>query len=195
VFNTEGGIIRQLLNVPVVIKSVNNGEQLLSPTNILIFFFLWYGFFITTYGVHVPSGLFLPGLILGCSVGLLYMQFMVYVMDFEIDRIGGQSYVIIGAAAMLAANSRMTYSLAVIMLETTQSINNFLPITLGIAVALVVGRIFNRSQYDYAIRSKQLPVLQHHMPKETGRMRVREIFLDKIDGGYELEVLESVSTV
>ena len=194
-FNTEGGIIRQLLNVPVVIKSVNNGEQLLSPTNILIFFFLWYGFFITTYGVHVPSGLFLPGLILGCSVGLLYMQFMVYVMDFEIDRIGGQSYVIIGAAAMLAANSRMTYSLAVIMLETTQSINNFLPITLGIAVALVVGRIFNRSQYDYAIRSKQLPVLQHHMPKETGRMRVREIFLDKIDGGYELEVLESVSTV
>ena len=194
-FNTEGGIIRQLLNVPVVIKSVNNGEQLLSPTNILIFFFLWYGFFITTYGVHVPSGLFLPGLILGCSIGLLYMQFMVYVMDFEIDRIGGQSYVIIGAAAMLAANSRMTYSLAVIMLETTQSINNFLPITLGIAVALVVGRIFNRSQYDYAIRSKQLPVLQHHMPKETGRMRVREIFLDKIDGGYELEVLESVSTV
>ena len=143
----------------------------------------------------MPSGLFLPGLILGCSVGLLYMQFMVYVMDFEIDRIGGQSYVIIGAAAMLAANSRMTYSLAVIMLETTQSINNFLPITLGIAVALVVGRIFNRSQYDYAIRSKQLPVLQHHMPKETGRMRVREIFLDKIDGGYELEVLESVSTV
>ena len=67
----------------------------------------------------MPSGLFLPGLILGCSVGLLYMQLMVYVMDFEIDRIGGQSYVIIGAAAMLAANSRMTYSLAVIMLETT----------------------------------------------------------------------------
>lgn len=96
---------------------------------------------------------------------------------------------------MLAANSRMTYSLAVIMLETTQSINNFLPITLGIAVALVVGRIFNRSQYDYAIRSKQLPVLQHHMPKETGRMRVREIFLDKLNAGYELEVLESVSTV
>jgi len=66
----------------VVIKSVNNGEQLLSPTNILIFFILWYGFFITTIGVHVPSGLFLPGLIIGCSVGLLYMQFMVYVLEY-----------------------------------------------------------------------------------------------------------------
>jgi hypothetical protein len=33
------------------------------------------------------------------------------------------------------------------------------------------------------------------MPKSTGFMRVREIIQPKIEAGYELEVLESVSTV
>ena len=136
---------------------------------------MWYSFFIITNGVFVPSGLFLPGLIIGCCVGLLYMEFMVFALGFPISRIGGQSYVIIGASAMLASYCRLTYSLAVIMLETTQSINNFLPITLGIASALIVSRLFNRSLYDYALRAKQLPVLRNHMPKKTGRFRIRDI--------------------
>lgn len=119
VFNTEGGIIRQLLNVPVTIKSVNDGNNILGPEHLLVFFLVWYVWFTVTYGIHVPAGLFLPGLILGCVVGLLYMQFMIFTLGYPIDRIGGQSYVIIGAAAMLSSYSRMTYSLAVIMLETT----------------------------------------------------------------------------
>jgi hypothetical protein len=143
----------------------------------------------------VPSGLFLPGLIIGCAVGLLFMQFLVYFEGISIDRIGGQTYVIIGAAAMLASYSRMTYSLAVIMLETTQSINNFLPIMLGIAVALAVSRMFNRSLYDYAIRMKQLPVLRNNMPAKTRLVRVRDIISNRVSDDYELEVLESVCTV
>lgn len=143
----------------------------------------------------MPSGLFLPGLIIGCAVGLLFMQFLVYFEGISIDRIGGQTYVIIGAAAMLASYSRMTYSLAVIMLETTQSINNFLPIMLGIAVALAVSRIFNRSLYDYAIRMKQLPVLRNNMPAKTRLVRVRDIISNRVSDDYELEVLESVCTV
>lgn len=123
------------------------------------------------------------------------MQFLVYFEGISIDRIGGQTYVIIGAAAMLASYSRMTYSLAVIMLETTQSINNFLPIMLGIAVALAVSRIFNRSLYDYAIRMKQLPVLRNNMPAKTRLVRVRDIISNRVSDDYELEVLESVCTV
>jgi len=73
---------------------------------------------------------------------------------FPIEQIGGQVYVVIGAAAMTASYCKWTYSICIIMLETTQSINNFLPITLGIAVSLVVARVFNRSLYEYALRSK-----------------------------------------
>ena len=86
-------------------------------------------------------------------------------IGFPIEQMGGQAYIIIGAAAMMAAYCKWTYSLAIIMLETTQSINNFLPITLGIAVALVVAKVFNRSLYEYALRSKQVPVILNKLPK------------------------------
>jgi H+/Cl- antiporter ClcA len=34
-------------------------------------------------------------------------------------RVGGSSYLVIGASAMLSSYTRLTYSLAVIMMETT----------------------------------------------------------------------------
>ena len=120
----------------------------------MIYFCCWYGLTITTYGVTVPAGLFLPGILIGCAVGILYMDLLVYGFNVDIHAIGGQSYIIIGATAMLAGYCRLTYSLAVIMLETTQSINNFLPTLLSIAVSLGVAKACNRSLYEYAIRAK-----------------------------------------
>lgn len=120
---------------------------------------VWILFTFTTYGVWVPSGLFLPGIIIGSCVGLLYMQLMLF-CGLTIHEIGGQSYIILGASAMLTAYCRLTYSLAVVMLETTQSINLFMPIFLTIITAYNVATFFNRSLYQYAIRSKQLPVLR-----------------------------------
>ena len=119
VFNTEGGTIRQLLNFPVVFKDINDGASTVSTANILIFFLVWYLLTITTYGIWVPAGLFLPGIIIGSSIGLLYLQLMVVGLNLNIAQIGGQAYIIIGAASMLAAYCRLTYSLSVIMLETT----------------------------------------------------------------------------
>ena len=65
---------------------------------------------------------------------------------------------------MLAGYCRLTYSLAVIMLETTQSINNFIPTLLAVGVSLCVAKAINRSLYDYAIRAKQMPLLRNHLP-------------------------------
>jgi H+/Cl- antiporter ClcA len=58
----------------------------------------------------------------------------------------------VGAAAVLAGQSHLTYSLAVIMLETTQSINLFLPVIVSILVASVVGKLIQPdSVYKKAI--------------------------------------------
>ena len=139
----------------------------------MIYFFLWYSFTITTYGIWVPAGLFLPGILIGCSVGLIYMEILIDWFGMDIRGIGGQSYIICGASAMLAGYTRLTYSLAVIMLETTQSINNFLPIVFSIMSALSVSRFFNRSLYEYAIRGKQMPLLRNHVPKANRKVRVK----------------------
>lgn len=82
---------------------------------------VWYFWTITTYGVAVPSGLFLPGMIVGCALGDLYNSIIVDNGIVEPAHSGNHrvTYVILGMGAMLAGYTRMTYSLVVIVMETS----------------------------------------------------------------------------
>jgi len=77
----------------------------------------WYIFTITTYGVWIPAGLFLPGIIMGGSMGRFYtvaiQEWKGYV---DLDEL--EQNTVLGAAAMLSGYCRLTYSLTVMMLET-----------------------------------------------------------------------------
>jgi len=64
------------------------------------------------------------------------------------------TFVLVGAGAMLSSYTRLTYSLVVIMLETTSSINIFLPMMIGIMAARAVGDTMTPSLYDRALRMK-----------------------------------------
>jgi len=61
-WKTEAGLIRQVMGM----------EMMCTPLQMIIFTCVWYFWTITTYGVNVPSGLFLPGMIIGCGLGDLY---------------------------------------------------------------------------------------------------------------------------
>ena len=66
---SEGGVIRQIIDgfePPVGYGIVVNTKLM------FVFLSLWFLFTITTYGVWVPAGLFLPGIIIGCAVGSLF---------------------------------------------------------------------------------------------------------------------------
>ena len=56
---SEGEIIRNLMN----------SDFEISITNEFIFIGVWTFFMFVTYGTNVPSGLFLPGMIIGCGAG------------------------------------------------------------------------------------------------------------------------------
>ena len=76
-----------------------------------------------------------------------------------------QSYLLVGAAAMLTSYTRMTYSLAVIMLETTQSINLFIPMIFSLVVSRSVSKILSRrSLYEVALVYKSIPFLGDRYP-------------------------------
>lgn len=64
------------------------------------------------------------------------------------------TYIILGMGAMLAGYTRMTYSLVVIVMETTQSINIFIPVTITILTSNFFGNLFTRGLYDRAVRGK-----------------------------------------
>ena len=61
---------------------------------------------------------------------------------------------------MLTSYVRMTYSLAVIMLETTQSINLFIPTIFAVIVARSVDKFYTRSLYEISLRTKNIPLLK-----------------------------------
>ena len=74
--------------------------------------------------------------------------------DAQEDSNTAVTLVIVTAGGMLASYTRLTYSLVVIMLETTTSINLFIPMMLSIMAARGVGNLFSNSLYDRALRLK-----------------------------------------
>jgi chloride channel 7 len=72
----------------------------------------------------------------------------------------------LGAAAVLSGATRLTFSLAVIMLETTSSVELFLPIIFTLFIAYGTGTLLiNKSIYLGALRSKNIPVLDKKAPR------------------------------
>lgn len=150
-FNPEGAVIKNFLSK----KAVFSYEVL------LLFFILWYVFTNLTYGTFIPAGLFLPGILIGCALGRVLGLF---IENFIVQEIHPSTYAIIGAAAVLAGYSRLSFSLAIIMLETTENVNLFLPIFYALAVSFATGGIFNPSMYVKAVGGKGFPFLNEKVP-------------------------------
>jgi chloride channel 7 len=89
---------------------------------------------------------------------------------FAEDKDTAVTPVLVGAGAMLSSYCRLTYSLVVIMLETTSSINIFMPMMIGILTARAVGNLFTGSLYDRALRAKQMPFLRSSCPASSKNM-------------------------
>ena len=172
-WQTEGGLIRDILSESVMC----------STTQMFVFACVWYFWTIVTYGTNVPSGLFLPGMIIGCALGEIYAKICwnIGVFDEEHYLQYRVIYIILGMGAMLAGYTRMTYSLAVIVMETSQAINIFIPIIFTIAVANFTGRFFTRGLYDRACRAKQMPLLKHeHVPEQCRQIRAEQIMAKNV---------------
>jgi hypothetical protein len=72
---------------------------------------------------------------------------------------------------MLCGATRMTFALAVIMLETTASVDLFMPINFTLFVAYGAAYVLvSKSVYSSAIRSKNIPLLQKSCPKQNNNM-------------------------
>ena len=65
--NTEGSAIRSIISGFEGPGGVNS-----TSWRLLVFGLVWYVWTIITYGVWVPAGLFLPGIIIGCAIGGCY---------------------------------------------------------------------------------------------------------------------------
>ena len=78
--------------------------------------------------------------------------------------------------AVLSGATRMTYSLAVIMLETTSNVDMFLPIIFTLFTSYGSGFILNsRSIYKGALRTKNIPIINKSIPKCNRHLTTEKI--------------------
>eukprot|EP00611_Tribonema_gayanum_P016725 TRINITY_DN2911_c0_g2_i4.p1 TRINITY_DN2911_c0_g2~~TRINITY_DN2911_c0_g2_i4.p1 ORF type:complete len:839 (-),score=229.88 TRINITY_DN2911_c0_g2_i4:151-2667(-) len=118
-----------------------------------------------TYGIAVPSGLFVPSLLSGAALGRLCGHLLHKLAGGNGALFADSgTYALIGAAAALGGMARMTISLTVILLEATGDMQYVLPLMLTLMAARWTGNVFNEGLYDIHIRLKRLPFLEDELP-------------------------------
>lgn len=125
------------------------------PMSLVIHFTLYFILGLITFGIAVPSGLFLPIILMGAAYGRL-----LGILMESYSHIDQGLFAVLGAAALMAGSMRMTVSLCVIFLELTNNLL-LLPITMIVLlIAKTVGDVFNPSIYEIILHLKGLPFLE-----------------------------------
>ena len=154
-----------------------------------LFFCFSFGMGLITYGIAVPSGLFVPAIMSGAAMGRLVGE-VVQSSAPSLMTAGSSApgnYALIGAAAMLGGICRMTISITVIVIESTTNVSFLLPIALTIFVAKFVGDLFSEGIYDLHIHLKAFPFLPEQPPRERERMQARHVMAKGVKTVCELE--------
>lgn len=161
-FNTNDDTIRNLYSAGT--------DDEFHFSSMLIFFGASYFLGIFSYGLALPSGLFVPVILTGAAYGRLVGML-----------IGSQStldhglFAVLGSAALLGGSMRMTVSVCVIMLELT---NNLLLLPLVMLVLLIsklVADAFNANVYDLLVRLKGFPHLEGYAEPYMRQLSVSDI--------------------
>jgi chloride channel 6 len=125
------------------------------------------------YGMSIPSGLFVPGIISGALYGRLSGTFfMSYVYPFQFKHASLGTYALIGAASMLGGITRLSIAVTVILVECTGDIQLTVPLMVAVLFARWSANFFNNGLYDIHIELKGLPFLPYTPPKQTSTLRV-----------------------
>jgi len=163
-FTDADTAIRQLFHFREV---GDTNEPTFSSSALFLFFVPYVVMGCVTYGVAVPSGLFVPSLLSGAAFGRLVGHLL-----HRIDHTNGTfadsgTYALVGAAAVLGGMARMTISLTVILLEATGDQQYVLPLMVTLLCARGVGQTFNEGLYDIHIALKRLPFLEEGAPEDS----------------------------
>ena len=113
-----------------------------------------------TYGINVPSGLFLPMLSLGANIGHLYAQVCNAIIG---ERwLDPAKFALYGGTGMLGGALRMTISVIAIVMEATSNATLFYPLVVVTVSAKFFGDLFNRGIFDEHINFQRIPLLETH---------------------------------
>ncbi|RYY36445.1 hypothetical protein EON62_01750, partial [archaeon] len=164
-----------------------------------VFFVAYTTLMCVAAGTSVPAGLFIPTLLSGSALGRFVGELANILLPHSMHVDAG-TYALIGSAAMLAGTTRMSISLAVILLECTGNYQYGLPIMVTLMSGRFIGNLFNHGLYDMQIELRKWPMLEDKVRKSVANaLRVSDIMTTEVlvfqeveKVGRILDVLKSV---
>eukprot|EP00357_Protocruzia_adherens_P037895 CAMPEP_0115012678 /NCGR_PEP_ID=MMETSP0216-20121206/24896_1 /TAXON_ID=223996 /ORGANISM="Protocruzia adherens, Strain Boccale" /LENGTH=352 /DNA_ID=CAMNT_0002381813 /DNA_START=70 /DNA_END=1128 /DNA_ORIENTATION=+ len=149
----------------------------------MIYFYLFSTLAMWTYGIAVPSGLFVPCITAGTAFGRALGE----ALKASGMMVDPGIYAFIGSTAMLGGVTRMTISLAVILLETTHNIQYLLPIMSTLLISKWIGDLFNLSLYDIHVEIKFIPFIEWEAPVGVEQLTARDVMSEPVLTFHEKE--------
>lgn len=147
--NTNDDAIRNLFS--------SGTDKEFHMSSLFIFFAAIYFLGLVTYGVAVPSGLFIPVILAGATYGRIVGTLLGPISDLDTGL-----FALLGAASFLGGTMRMTVSVCVILLELTNDLLMLPLVMLVLLISKTVADSFNHGVYDQIVKMKGLPYMEAH---------------------------------
>lgn len=160
--NTNDDCIRNLFSTST--------EKEFHISSLFIFLVAIYFLGIITYGIAIPSGLFIPVILAGSSYGRLVGRLFAPFSKLDMGL-----FSLLGAASFLGGTMRMTVSLCVILLELTNDILLLPLVMLVLLISKSVADTFNKGVYDQILKLKGLPYLESHAEPYMRNLVARDV--------------------
>nr|CAB3450062.1 unnamed protein product [Digitaria exilis] len=148
-FNTNDDAIRNLFS--------NGTVNEFRMSSLFIFFTAIYCLGLVTYGIAVPSGLFIPVILAGATYGRIVGTLLGSISDLDPGL-----FALLGAASFLGGTMRMTVSVCVILLELTNDLPMLPLVMLVLLISKTIADNFNKGVYDQIVVMKGLPYMEAH---------------------------------
>ncbi|KAJ1273125.1 hypothetical protein BS78_06G256800 [Paspalum vaginatum] len=161
-FNTNDDTIRNLYSAGT--------DDEFQISSILVFFVASYFLGIFSYGLALPSGLFVPVILTGAAYGRLVG--MLIGSESTLDH---GLFAVLGSAALLGGSMRMTVSVCVIILELTNNLLMLPLVMLVLLISKVVADAFNANVYDLLVRLKGFPHLEGYAEPYMRQLSVSDV--------------------
>lgn len=145
------------------IKAMFHDDSVFDKTSLAIFCLAMFLLANITYGLAVPSGLFVPCILMGAAFGRLQGEVMRDAAGAA-GNVHPGAWAMLGAAAMLAGVTRITITITVILFETTGQWALILPTMAIVIMAKSIADQFNISLYDMHVELKCIPFVEPDPP-------------------------------
>lgn len=148
-FNTNDGAVKNIFS------SATGNE--FRQSSLMLYFVAIFTLGLVTYGLALPSGLFIPVILIGSAYGRSIGELIA-----SFTGVDQGLCAVLGAASLLGGSMRMTVSLCVILLELTNNLSLLPFIMLVLLISKTTADCFNISVYDEIVHLKGLPFLEGH---------------------------------